>query len=266
MNAFASGASDVLVKRTAAEEFFKRLESYLNENLPSTDAVNEEIVHAKSEYQQAGKASAQAYEGPFFKKHIVPTVHKFLIADGLSRDAAIQALLAEGHLDLKEFVSGTPASRQIYPYKKTLATTLKTARKDWWGTGKVLSNSCPDLAVRLPGGPSIVFEGKLFRSGGPDAAKSAIVAGLYECFFYRALPTLVNWKEPNASGYDYACFLAYDASPLSSLRRTWKDINREVERSFWEALNIYVMIVPHDESAAHPPDDKVDDALTSAIP
>jgi len=266
MSAPTPGVPALLDKRTAVEEFFKRLQSYLNKNLPSIDAVNEEIVQAKSDFQQTGKASAQAYEGPFFKKHVVPTVHKFLVADGLNRDAAIQALLAEGHLDLREFASGTPASRQIYPYKKTLATTLKTARKDWWGTGKVLSNSCPDLAVRLPGGPSIVFEGKLFRSGGPDAAKSAIVAGLYECFFYRALPTLVNWKEPNSSGYDYACFLAYDASPLNSLRRAWKDINRDVERSFWGALNIYVMIVPHDESVEHPPEDKVDNALTGAIP
>jgi len=76
----------------------------------------------------------------------------------------------------------------------------------------------------------------------------------------------VNWKEPNSSGYDYACFLAYDASPLNSLRRAWKDINRDVERSFWGALNIYVMIVPHDESVEHPPEDKVDNALTGAIP
>jgi hypothetical protein len=209
----------------------------------------------KDECKRTGKTGAEAYEGPFFKNHVVPAVHRFLMAGGLSHEAATQALLAEGYLDLKDFASGTPASGEIYPYKKTLAATLKSARKDWWGNGKVLSNSCPDLAVRLPGGPSVVFEGKLFRTGGPDAAKSAIVTGLYECFFYRALPTLMNSKEPNSSGYDYACFLAYDASPLSSLRRAWKDINRDIERSFWEALNIYVMIVPGDQSAqAHPGD------------
>jgi hypothetical protein len=36
--------------------------------------VNEEIVQAKSEYQQTRKGSVQAYEGPFFKKHVVPMV------------------------------------------------------------------------------------------------------------------------------------------------------------------------------------------------
>jgi hypothetical protein len=254
MNAVTSAAPDALAKRTQAKEFLKRLGNYLDEKLPSVDSVNEEILRVKAECKRAGKTGAEAYEGPFFKKYVVPTVHEFLITDGLSRETATKALLAEGYLGLKDFASGTPASRGIYPYKKTLATTLKTARKDWWGNGKVLSNACPDLAVRLPGGPSIIFEGKLFRSGGNDAAKSAIVTGVYECFFYRALPTLLDCKE-RSSGYDYACFLAYDASPLSSLRRAWKDINQDIERSFWEALNIYVMIVPGDQSAqAHPGD------------
>lgn len=267
MDANTSAAQGAPVQRTAAEDFFKRLESYLNknQNLPSIDAVNEEILHAKSDLQRTGK-SAQFYEGPFFKKHVVPAVHKFLMADGLSREAAIQALLAEGYLDLKDFASDTPASREIYPYKKTLAATLKSARKDWWGPGKVLSNTCPDLALRLPSGLNVVFEGKLFRSGGLDAAKSAIVAGIYECFFYRALPTLMNCKEPNSSGYEYACFLVYDASPLNSLRRAWKDINRDVERSCWEALNIYVMIVPDEKSAHARVGEQSDNPLTDAIP
>ncbi len=82
MNAVTSGVPDTQAKRTATKEFFKRLEGYLTKNLPSVTAVNKEILQAKSEYQQTGKASLQAYEGPFFKKHVVPAVHEFLKADG----------------------------------------------------------------------------------------------------------------------------------------------------------------------------------------
>ena len=168
--------------------------------------------------------------------------------EGLTREAAIEALLAEGYANLKQYAAGTPASKAIYPYKKTLATTLDTARRDWWGTRKVLSNSCPDLALRAPCDFSVVFEGKLFRLGGLDAAKSAIVHGIYECFFYRALPTLMNSPGQSPCSYDYACFLAYDSSPLESLQAAWRDIRTEVKRSCWEALNIHVMIVRVDPS------------------
>ena len=239
-----SSAAD---KRAAAKDFFKRLENYLNTNLPTVTTVNEDALQRKKEYLLTKNAKLLDFEPRFFKNHVVCAVTEFLTSKseyGLDRPvAAIQAVLAEGWADLRNCASGTPASRQIYPYKKTLAATLKTARKDWWGTGKVLSNSCPDLAVRLPDGPSMVFEGKLFRSGGPDAAKSAIVAGIYECFFYRALPTLRKTTEAYASGYDYACFLAYDASPDSTLRKSWQDINPQVAQSCWDALNIHVMIV-----------------------
>jgi hypothetical protein len=231
-------------KRATAKDFFKRLEKYLNTQLPTIAAVNEDASRRKKEYLLTKDAKLLDFEPRFFKQQVVPCVHKFLTDEyGLTPKDAIQALLAEGWADLRKFASGTPASKPIYPYKKTLAATLKTARKDWWGTGKVLSNSCPDLAVRLPGGLTAVFEGKLFRAGGPDAAKSAIVAGIYECFFYRALPTLRKTNEPDASGYDYACFLAYDASLGSTLSKAWQDINAQVSQSCWDALNIYVMIV-----------------------
>lgn len=235
-------------KRAQAEGFFKALKDYLSEELPSVNAVNQEISQAKKRFEQTGEEGARAYEGPFFKMHVVPAVHKFLTRgpNSLASEAAKQALLAEGHVELKAYASGTPASPPIYPYKKTLAGTLKTARKDWWGSGKVLSSSCPDLALRLPSGLSIVFEGKLFRSDSAAAAKSAIVDGIYECFFYRALPTLMKSEELKSSGYEYACLLAYDASPKGSLVEAWNSINADIERSCREALNILVMVVRND--------------------
>lgn len=250
-------------KRAKAKTFFQRLETHLNSELPNRKMVEAEIAKTKENAKLSGKEIG--FEPLFFKKYVVPKVSELLtehLSDAYStsvgtREATARgALLAEGYADpdLKKIVCGTPASTQIYPYKKTLAATLKDARKDWWGTGKVLSNSCPDLSVLLPEGPSIVFEGKLFKSGGLEAAKSAIVAGLYECFFYRGFPTLLRTKSSESSNYEYACFLAYDASSDHTFRRAWDTINPKVATSFWEALNIYVMIVtgPSEDLPAKP--------------
>jgi hypothetical protein len=154
-----------MVEKMEAKKFFIRLENYLN-NLPDASIVNEEIAAGRDEYRRTRKGSALDFEARFFKRHVVPSVHKFLVQDGHDSNAAKQALLAEGYLGLTEYACDTPASKKIYPYKKTLVAALKNAREDWWGTGKVLSESCPDLALRLPSGLNIVFEGKLFRTGG----------------------------------------------------------------------------------------------------
>ena len=232
-----------MVEKVDAKKFFIRLENYLNTTLPHASTVNEEIAAGRDEYRRTHKGSALDFEARFFKRHVVPTVHKFLLQDGHDSSTAKQSLLAEGYLELTDYASGTPASKQIYPYKKTLAATLKNAREQWWGEGKVLSESCPDLALRLPSGLNVVFEGKFFRTGGAEAAKSAIVAGIHECFFYRALPTLMNCKGPTPGSYEYACFIAYDASRDHAFLQAWQNINPKVSQSCWDALNIHVMIV-----------------------
>jgi len=53
--------------------------------------------------------------------------------------------------------------------------------KEWWEKGRGLYPSCPDFALLSP--HRIVFEGKLFREGGDEKAKSEIVHGVYECVF-----------------------------------------------------------------------------------
>ncbi len=236
-----SAHSDSATGRQRAREFLLRLEKHLERGLPEASNVVEGILKTQREARQRGKTGSEAYEGPFFKSHVIPAVHSFLIAEGLTRDEAIKALLAEGYLDLLGYASGTPASKRLYPFKKSIAATLKDARKAWWEDGKVLFNSCPDLALRSPCEHSVVFEGKLFRSDSLEVAKSAIVAGIFESFFYRALPTLTG-KNAKTSSYKYACFLAYDAS--RSLCSARSKINKCVIDSCWEDLNIYVMILP----------------------
>src|ERR1700683_4421474 len=147
--------------------FMDRLETFLNETVPSHRAVAKEFV-------STNEIAGQSYEPRFFKKYIVPNVYRFL-TDGEHYEPgnARKALLAEGFADkvLHDLASDTPASRLRYPYKKSIVATLRTAKTDWWATPPRLSHSCPDLALRSPCEHRIVFEGKLFRNGSIAMAK-----------------------------------------------------------------------------------------------
>jgi hypothetical protein len=69
------------------------------------------------------------------------------------------------------------------------------------------------------------------------------VAGIYEAFFYRALPELQDGGRYAPWKYDYACLLAYDASPGATLKAAWKSLGPQVRESFWASGNIKVMIL-----------------------
>jgi|SRR5580704_144328 hypothetical protein len=219
--------------------FMDRLETFLNGTVPSHGAVADEFV-------STNKRTDQSYEPRFFKKYIVPSVYRFLTdSEHYEPGNARKAVLAEGFADkvLHDFSSDTPASKLCYPYKKSIVATLRTAKTDWWATTPRLSQSCPDLALRSPCEHRIVFEGKLFRTGSVEMGRSAIVNGIFESFFYRGLPTLLSGKEQDGSGYDFGCFLAYDASPQGSLWTAWAKINGKVAQSCLEGLNVRVMVL-----------------------
>jgi hypothetical protein len=88
-----------------------------------------------------------------------------------------------------------------------------------------------------------VFEGKLFRSGSLEMAKSALVNGIFESFFYRGLPTLLTGKEEGGGAYDLGCFVAYDASPQGKLQEARSSINAKVAESCREGLGVRVMVL-----------------------
>ena len=79
------------------------------------------------------------------------------------------------------------------------------------------------------------------------AARIALVEGLYQAFFYRALPAAAAKypKKQAAWDYEYACFVAVDRS--GELEAAWNAMHAEVRDSFWESANIYPIIVgpPH---------------------
>jgi hypothetical protein len=101
----------------------------------------------------------------------------------------------------------------------------------------------PDLALRAPFPHKILFEGKYFASGTAQFAARELVKNIYQAFFYRGLgpvPAINGHAEWN---YDYACLLAYDASPHGTLLAAWNDLGEPIRQSFWESANVYVMIL-----------------------
>jgi hypothetical protein len=191
----------------------------------------------------SAKARTYRLELPFLKEQVVPKVHSFLTAHGFTPEQAKKMLLAEGYKtkELKEFVSGTPASSPRYPFTKGFSKALEIAQVEWWQKQKGLYASYPDFALRAP--HKIVFEGKLFTKGGPMAAKSCLVHGIYECAFYRGLPSLLVSEGGDATGYDFGCLFVYDASEKHSVSDALRDVNKEVRQSWWAELKVFVMVV-----------------------
>jgi hypothetical protein len=62
----------------------------------------------------------------------------------------------------------------------------------------------------------------------------------FRCVFVgrtRGAGKILEW------GYDYACLMAYDASPTGTLTSAWTALDGRTRRSFWEGANLYVMIL-----------------------
>lgn len=187
------------------------------------------------------------YEGQFLNKFVHPIISKFLRDKLPIPEDAVQAFLAESTDARKRgLASGTPASPDRHIFTKALGVPTKALVDLWWGTGeeKPFSQSCPDFAFRAPCEHLIVFEAKLFRKGGENAAKTELVKGIYQCFYYRGQPKVPgNGKKPGWN-YDYACLVAYDASEGASLVKAWKAIAEKVGKDCWETSKIFVMVLP----------------------
>jgi hypothetical protein len=195
---------------------------------------------------------ALEYEGLFLDEFVLPKISAYLRANGLTETEACKAFLAEStKARLDKIACDTPASQNKHLFGKEFGTVASTIQS-WWPVEKpkkkpkpAVSQSCPDFALRTPC-PGIVFEAKLFRAGGSEAAKRALVTGIYQCFFYRALPKIVTSMENRAWDYVYACLLIYDASKQASVVATaWKNALDVVRESCWQTANIYVMILPN---------------------
>lgn len=236
-------------KKRAARTFFDKLHDHLTSRLPSSDElrrkVRETVLNAKNSQSPNDKCKAFP-EGAFLNQFVIDPIHEFLKSElSLSREEACRALLSESYRSHPTIASGSPKSALRHPFTKVLGATAKSVAGRWWdkATKSCVSQSCPDLALRSPCPYTTLFEAKYFPKGGAEAAKTALVTGIYQSFYYRGLPHVEKDKRYAAWDYDFSCFLICDSTDKGSVFSAWDDVRSDISRGCWEGGNIYVMVL-----------------------
>jgi len=236
------------VDREAAKRFFEDLKNYLNERIEpkAPPELREKIRGVVAGARASGNEmeSHKAYpEGAFLNAIVAPLLYKFLEEEcGLRDGKACEAFLSESWRKLPKLASGSPARSQKHPFTKKIFGATATEALNHWHEGAV-AQSCPDMALRFPCPHKAVIEGKYFREGGHEVAASALVAGIYQSVFYLGLPRIPADKKRPAWDYDFACFLACDATDDGTLLRAWDEIHKKVREALWDGANTFVMIL-----------------------
>jgi hypothetical protein len=99
------------------------------------------------------------------------------------------------------------------------------------------------LALRTPVPYRTVFEAKYHTEGNPTSAEAELVRIIYQGFCYLGLPHLPETDGHAAWDYEFACVLAYDATPDGVMLRAWESLRDSVKSACWTGANIYVMIL-----------------------
>jgi hypothetical protein len=231
-----------------AHAFLGKFEQLLAHQLPAASEMESWVRRTVHETRgEHARRHLHGPEGAFLNGFVLPALSLAIRSyPSCSTDTnAKQAMLNEYHPSMPEISSHTPARTLKHPFTKILGANARQIYTRWAdeGSNSSLVQSCPDFALREPFPHKIVFEGKYFAKGGSQHAQRALVENLYQAFFYRGLPYVPETVKGRAAwDYDYACLLAYDASPTGSLKQVWKDLPARVRHGFWTGANIYVMI------------------------
>jgi len=192
------------------------------------------------------------WEEAFVYEFLLKNVHSYLLnieKDVLGGRQPRDFILAESTRAKKEGMAcGTPAKSSGHPFNKTLGRNpgdlyLRWRGQDRKGRTAKFAPVCPDVALLAP--YRIVFECKYFNQRAAQPAALPLVEGLFQAFFYRAVPTFAPGTTGLKHGwdYEYSCFLAYDATQNQRLGRAW-DALEEIHKRFWDESNIFVIILP----------------------
>jgi hypothetical protein len=235
------------IQKDNTRRFLEGLQETLNAELPPLDHLRSKVRQtAAASKEDSSRAHLRGPESAFLNSFVIPKIFDQMQRVGIGATEARRAFLCEGYAnpDLSRYCSGTPARSERHPFTKIVNTdALEITRKWKGGNGSPLTQACPDFAFRDPFPFKIVFEGKYFEQGRPEKAARDLATHLYQAFFYRSLP----YAAPNGSGapwdYDYACLLAYDASPDAALVKVWNELAEPVREGFWKGANVYVMIL-----------------------
>ncbi|MGO9641091.1 MAG: hypothetical protein ACLP1Y_07300 [Candidatus Acidiferrales bacterium] len=230
-----------------ALEFLKELEKTLNGKLlgpaDMESWIRRTVAAAKTDNKQK---HLRLPEAAFLNGQALPVLFDLLISyAGLSGEQAQQALLSEYHRSTPNLARQSPIRWERHPFRKILGARASDIYQGWASPDKggALTESCPDFSLRDPFPHSILFEGKYFPRGSLEFAQRQLVTYIYQAFFYRGLPRLAAAKRHPECNYDYACLMAYDASPTGTLTSAWTALHPRTRPSFWEGANVYVMIL-----------------------
>lgn len=232
--------------KNQALEFLKKLEETLNKKLPGPadmeSWIRSTVKAAKIDDKQK---HLRLPEAAFLNGKALPILCDLLKTYGLSEEQAQQALLNEYYRTTPGISRQSPIWWERHPFQKVLGASASDIYRGWTNPekGGALTQSCPDFSLRDPFPHSILFEGKYFPRGSLEFAKRQLVTNIYQAFFYRGLPRLAATKRRHEWNYNYACLLAYDASPRGTLAAAWTALHLQTRRSFWEGANVYVMIL-----------------------
>ena len=188
------------------------------------------------------------WENTLVGQLLVPVLHDTIGRTlRIDHEQARSLVFSENRASRKTHAAPFSPSRSLsHPFGKGIGADVATIATSWRTTDKKkvgLAPACPDFALGQPYG--VVFEAKYYRpqNGNVEAARRALVEGIYQAFFYRALP-LAPAKKSGAPPwhYQYAAFVAVDTSPGHALLQAWQELRNDVKTSFWDSANIFVLI------------------------
>ena len=233
--------------RDDAFDFLRELENTLSKTLPKPGDmepwIRRTVAAAKRNDREKHLRLAEA---AFLNGQALPVLFELIQTRcGCSVEEARTALLNEYYRTTPSLSRNTPFRWVQHPFSKALGGNAAEIYRGWVDPDKggALTTCSPDFALSAPFPHSILFEGKYFAKGEPETAARTLVADIYQAFFYRGLPPLAATSRHPKWNFDYACLMAYDASPKGTLASAWKAIHRRTRQSLWEGANIYVMIL-----------------------
>jgi hypothetical protein len=228
--------------------FLDKVADEISKSAPPGTAMEREIRRiTAAACEDTRRKHLKGQEAAFLNTFVLPVLFGQMRSHAaLSADQARVALLNEYHRSMPELSGASPIRAVKHPFKKLMGASAHAVYRQWMNTseGFGLTQSAPDFATREPFPHRIVFEGKYFWKGPQVTAAQELVRDLYQAFFYRGLPPLPATSRGHPEwGYEFACLVAYDASPNGTLKKAWEALDSRVRKSFWEGANIYVMIL-----------------------
>jgi len=237
-----------MLSREQTHDFLLGLQRHLQSKLPDRSVITSQVRRLLlGEGSKEWERTPEGAEAAFIGEYILPNVVEF-VRNQVNRGLELQdplSIIRVGFSAPKKFASSGTAFFPGHPFGKVFRKP-EVVYKRWKGDGAKIRDpliqSRPDFTLLCP--YRILFECKYFQARLKNPAKVQLVKDLYETFFYRALPQrLPGGKDGQGWDYEYACYLAYDATEEGWLTQAWNALSGKTRSSFWQQANIFVTIL-----------------------